>query len=284
MLTLALFAALLGCVAHTVWFWFRTISFPFPVDYREGPLLEQAVRLGHGLSIYRIPASEPPWLIGSYPPLFPLLNSLWERLFGPAYWYGRMTSAASAVGAALFAGVLPGQPDLVCRRSRQAGADPTGRAAGVRRDRGSESSALGPIDAAVRARRPRDRRHRRQVGIEPELPAGAEHGDGAGRRIPAGGVATPSATSPRDAGRPAGPGRLAAALPASLLRHHRRADRRPRAGAEAGEACRRGPRAGAGRRGRRIPAAHRPTDRAPTVRAQPVELRRDGGTRHRCWR
>ena len=105
-LTFALIAALLGCVAHTVWFWIRTITFPFPVDYGEGPLLDQAIRLGHGLAIYEVPASEPPWLVGNYPPLFPLLNSLLAQLFGPAYWYGRMISALGAVGAALFAGLI----------------------------------------------------------------------------------------------------------------------------------------------------------------------------------
>src|SRR4051794_21107162 len=66
MLTFGLMAALLGCVAHTIWFWVRTISFPFPVDYGEGPLLDQAVRLGHGLPIYRIPTFEPPWSVGNY--------------------------------------------------------------------------------------------------------------------------------------------------------------------------------------------------------------------------
>jgi hypothetical protein len=76
------------------------------VDYGEGPLLAQAVRLGHGLGIYRVPGPEPPWLVGNYPPLFPLLNSLWAQLFGPAYWDGRMTSALSTVGAALFAGLI----------------------------------------------------------------------------------------------------------------------------------------------------------------------------------
>jgi hypothetical protein len=100
-LTLALFAALLGCVAHTVWFWFRTISFPFPVDYREGPLLEQAVRLGHGLSIYRIPASEPPWLIGELP--------------------AALSVAEQSVGAALRSGVLV-WPDDVRRQCGRRGA------------------------------------------------------------------------------------------------------------------------------------------------------------------
>ena len=105
-LTLAVFAALLGCVAHTIWFWIRTITFPFPVDYGEGPLLDQAVRLGRGLGIYIIPAAEPPWSVANYPPLFPLLNSLWAQLFGPAYWYGRLTSSLSALAAGLFAGLI----------------------------------------------------------------------------------------------------------------------------------------------------------------------------------
>ncbi len=102
----ALVAALIGCLAHTTWFWVHTITFPYPLDYGEGPLLDQALRIGHGLGIYRVPGSEPPWLVGNYPPLYPLLNSLWVRLAGAAYWYGRVTSALGAVGAALFAGLI----------------------------------------------------------------------------------------------------------------------------------------------------------------------------------
>ena len=35
----ALVAALIGCLAHTTWFWVHTITFPYPLDYGEGPLL-----------------------------------------------------------------------------------------------------------------------------------------------------------------------------------------------------------------------------------------------------
>ena len=68
-------------------------------------MLDQAVRLGR-VGMYDAPAAEPPWSVANYPPLFPLLNSLWAQLVGPAYWYGRLTSALSALAAALFAGLI----------------------------------------------------------------------------------------------------------------------------------------------------------------------------------
>jgi len=99
-------AVLLAGVGYVVWYWSHMIGSPYQLDYGEGPLLDQAVRLARGTGIYAIPGHEPPWTIGNYPPLFPLLNAGLVELFGPAYWYGRLLSALGALAAATFAGLL----------------------------------------------------------------------------------------------------------------------------------------------------------------------------------
>lgn len=99
-------AVLLAGVGYVVWYWSHMIGSPYQLDYGEGPLLDQAVRLARGTGIYAIPGPEPPWTIGNYPPLFALLNAGLVELFGPAYWYGRLLSALGALTAATFAGLL----------------------------------------------------------------------------------------------------------------------------------------------------------------------------------
>ena len=92
--------------AYVLWLGLRSVAFPYPLDYGEGPLLDQALRLAHGQNIYRIPGADPPWTISNYPPLYPLIESAASRVFGPAYWYGRAVSLLSAVGAAAVAGLI----------------------------------------------------------------------------------------------------------------------------------------------------------------------------------
>jgi hypothetical protein len=81
------------------------IAFPYPLDYGEGPILDQAVRLGHLENIYPADLSSPPYAVANYPPLHPLLQAPFTRLFGPAYWYGRLLAsggvALAAAGLAL---------------------------------------------------------------------------------------------------------------------------------------------------------------------------------------
>lgn len=99
-------AALIVAFGYVVWFWWTTITFPYSLDYGEGPLLDQAVRLAHRDGIYGVPGADPPWTISNYPPVFPLLDSLGVLAFGPAYWYGRLISAVAALGSAALAGLL----------------------------------------------------------------------------------------------------------------------------------------------------------------------------------
>ncbi len=81
------------------------LTFPFPLDYGEGPLLDQTLRLARYEAIYRVDFSAPPYTISNYPPLFPLIQVPFAWAFGPAFWYGRAISILSAVAAALFIGL-----------------------------------------------------------------------------------------------------------------------------------------------------------------------------------
>ncbi|HEY9077123.1 MAG TPA: hypothetical protein VIO61_11370 [Anaerolineaceae bacterium] len=78
------------------------ISYPYSMDYGEGPLLDQTMRLSRFENIYRSTISDPPYTIANYPPLFPLIQVPFAWLFGPAFWYGRAISVFSVLLTALF--------------------------------------------------------------------------------------------------------------------------------------------------------------------------------------
>ena len=106
LLVVAVVAILVTAVATIGWMWFRTITFPYPVDYGEGPLLNHALRIASAQPAYPMPGSEPPWIVLNYGPVYPALNAGLSLLFGPAFWYGRLLSALGALAAALFAGLI----------------------------------------------------------------------------------------------------------------------------------------------------------------------------------
>lgn len=79
------------------------ISYPYQLDYGEGPLLDQALRLAHGENIYRPDLSTAPFVLSNYPPLYVLLQAPLTLLVGPAFWYGRLLSLGGtllAIGCA----------------------------------------------------------------------------------------------------------------------------------------------------------------------------------------
>ena len=83
------------------------LAFPFPLDYGEGPMLDQTLRLVHFENIYRNSFDSPPYTVSNYPPVFQLIQAPLARMFGPAFWYGRLISILSAVSAAgLFSLIL----------------------------------------------------------------------------------------------------------------------------------------------------------------------------------
>lgn len=84
----------------------RIVRFRYPMDYGEGPLLDQTMRLGRLESIYRVNPTSPPYTVSNYPPVYPLVLSPLGRLWGPAFWYGRLLSWLSTVAAGVFVGLI----------------------------------------------------------------------------------------------------------------------------------------------------------------------------------
>lgn len=81
------------------------LSFPFPLEYGEGAVLDQVLRLAGGKNIYRAGLAAPPYTITGDPPLFRLVQVPLAVIYGPAFWYGRAISLGAALLAALFLGL-----------------------------------------------------------------------------------------------------------------------------------------------------------------------------------
>ena len=83
----------------------EALAFPYPLNYGEGPLLDQSVRLAQFQNIYRTDLAVAPYVVSNYPPLFMLAQVPFVWLFGPALWYGRLISLISVAAVALFVGL-----------------------------------------------------------------------------------------------------------------------------------------------------------------------------------
>ena len=81
-------------------------AFPFPLDYGEGPMLDQTLRLARFENIYRNSFASPPYTVSNYPPFFQFIQVPFARIVGPAFWYGRLISILSAVSAAGLIGLI----------------------------------------------------------------------------------------------------------------------------------------------------------------------------------
>jgi hypothetical protein len=102
-------ALLLAQLARAAWLFARhawaAVTYPYPLDYGEGPILDQALRLARLENIYRADLSAPPFLVANYPPLFPLLQAPLVAALGPSLWYGRAFSTLSVALAAILVGL-----------------------------------------------------------------------------------------------------------------------------------------------------------------------------------
>jgi hypothetical protein len=81
------------------------LTYPYPLDYGEGPLLDQTIHLSKFENIYHSSFVNPPYTISNYPPLFPLIQVPFAWIFGPALWYGRLISILCALLTAVFIGL-----------------------------------------------------------------------------------------------------------------------------------------------------------------------------------
>ena len=82
------------------------LAFPFPLDYGEGPMLDQTLRLAQFENIYQNSFASPPYTVSNYPPFFQLIQVPFAWIVGPAFWYGRLISILSVVIAAGLIGLI----------------------------------------------------------------------------------------------------------------------------------------------------------------------------------
>lgn len=82
------------------------LGFNYPLDYGEGPLLNQALRLTNGEPLYPTDITSPPYLITNYPPIFILLNAFFVWIFGPSLLIGRLIALLSTIGTAIIIALL----------------------------------------------------------------------------------------------------------------------------------------------------------------------------------
>jgi hypothetical protein len=102
LLLMALSVAVAIFLVYTSW----AILHPYPLDYGEAPLVDQAVRLGVGENIYRPDLSSPPYTISNYPPLYVLILVPFLKLFGPTFLAGRAISVVSALASGIFLSLI----------------------------------------------------------------------------------------------------------------------------------------------------------------------------------
>lgn len=82
-----------------------TIAHPYPLDYGEAPLIDQAMRLAQGENIYRANLDTPPYTIANYPPLYVLTLVPFLNWFGSPFHMARAVSVISTILSALFIGL-----------------------------------------------------------------------------------------------------------------------------------------------------------------------------------
>ncbi|MBW4437554.1 MAG: glycosyltransferase family 39 protein [Pleurocapsa minor GSE-CHR-MK-17-07R] len=77
----------------------EAINYPYQLNYGEGPLLDQSLRIARGAALYSLDV--PPYTITNYPPLFAALQAPWQETYGIAFFYGRIISLASVIVSVL---------------------------------------------------------------------------------------------------------------------------------------------------------------------------------------
>jgi hypothetical protein len=77
-----------------------SLAYPYQLDPEEGFILDQALRLRVGESIYRS-IHEPPYVVGNYPPVYPAVYALATVVAGPRLETGRFLVFLSTLGIAM---------------------------------------------------------------------------------------------------------------------------------------------------------------------------------------
>ena len=78
------------------------VAYPYVLDYGEGPLLDQAVRIHEGETLYSTDITQPPYTITNYPPVYVGLLSLFNSRESASLLPGRILSTLATLGTAFF--------------------------------------------------------------------------------------------------------------------------------------------------------------------------------------
>ncbi len=79
-----------------------TILHPYPLDYGEAPLINQAMNLAAGEIIYHSSLENPPFTIANYPPLYVISLIPFLNIFDSPFHMGRVVSFLSTLASATF--------------------------------------------------------------------------------------------------------------------------------------------------------------------------------------
>lgn len=93
----ALVALVAAAAAFAIVHAARAVAFPFPLDYGEGPLLDQARHLARGQNPWRVPLDDYPFTVANYPPLLPALLVPMANAGALAYPLGRVLAISAAM-------------------------------------------------------------------------------------------------------------------------------------------------------------------------------------------
>jgi hypothetical protein len=104
--SICLLAVVLDTAVNFLFFTIQALAFPYPLDYGEAPIIDQAIRLAAGQNIYRSDLSHPPYTISNYPPVYISFVALFVKYFGPNFWSGRLISIISSLVSAGLIGMI----------------------------------------------------------------------------------------------------------------------------------------------------------------------------------
>lgn len=94
--------ALLGLhVWRTLDYFGFAIRCPYEIEYAEGILLQNALKIARSLPLYG-DYHHYPFVAATYPPGYPLLTAVGVKLFGVSFTFGRVLSCLGSLGIAIF--------------------------------------------------------------------------------------------------------------------------------------------------------------------------------------
>ncbi len=84
----------------------RALEYPYVLNYGEGPLLDQTLRLGRGDNLYPVHLDAPPYTITNYPPVYLLAQLPLVEASGVSFTWGRAISLVSMVVSAVMLALI----------------------------------------------------------------------------------------------------------------------------------------------------------------------------------